>query len=225
MATSERSDVRKRVKVGKESLGRSGRPESLGESETRKDARLAHDDLIGLVPASASRRVVSSTLALSPHDALPPRPPSSFARPHTTNAVQHIDNQATVADDVNRLGEPSFLFRLKPDDIPSPPLQSPDMPPTVLLLRAPPEDDTPDKYESAFTARGYRARSLAVLETVHTNTSQLVSILRAGGAGYAGVVVTSARACEAWRAAVESVDTAGGSGALPLPFPRGAPTS
>ena len=87
---------------------------------------------------------------------------------------------------------------------------------TVLLLRAPQEDGAPDKYESAFTTHGYRARSLAVLETVHTNAAQLVATLREGKAEYAGVVITSARACEAWRAAVETADAAECAGASSL---------
>ena len=84
------------------------------------------------------------------------------------------------------------------------------MPSTVLLLRAPPEDGSPDKYAAAFTARGLRARSVPVLETVYTNPTQLRALVRAGpGASddeepYTGVIVTSGRACDAWRAAVES---------------------
>ena len=52
-----------------------------------------------------------------------------------------------------------------------------------------------------------------MLETVYTNANDLLSIVRAGGRvskdehdsveRYAGVIVTSGRACEAWQAAVQ----------------------
>ena len=94
------------------------------------------------------------------------------------------------------------------------------MPSTVLLLRAPPEDGSPDKYAAAFAARGLRARSVPVLETVYTDPTQLRALVRAGpGAAhneepYTGVIVTSGRACDAWRTTVESLETEGtGDGA------------
>ncbi|KAI0776656.1 tetrapyrrole biosynthesis uroporphyrinogen III synthase [Trametes elegans] len=81
------------------------------------------------------------------------------------------------------------------------------MPRNVLLLRSPAEDGGPDKYEAAFRARGYSPVSVPVLETVHTNMDALAAVLARGGGGvdarYAGVIVTSARACGAWRAAVQ----------------------
>ncbi len=86
------------------------------------------------------------------------------------------------------------------------------LPGGVLLLRSASEDNGPDKYEEAFRARGYRALSIPVLETVHTNTERLANVVRAGGLiaqqtekGYAGVIVTSGRACEAWRLVVEQL--------------------
>ena len=91
------------------------------------------------------------------------------------------------------------------------------MPADVLLLRSPSEDGGPDKYEEAFRERGYRAVSIPVLETVHTNVEKLADVLRGRGriapqAGdveearrYAGVVVTSGRACETWRHVVEQL--------------------
>ncbi|KAJ8487014.1 hypothetical protein ONZ45_g14470 [Pleurotus djamor] len=69
----------------------------------------------------------------------------------------------------------------------------------VLLLRAA-GNDTPDKYESAFLAENYTPVSIPVLETVLTNTDDLTSIIQAGpGEDIKGVIITSARACEAWR--------------------------
>ena len=92
------------------------------------------------------------------------------------------------------------------------------MPGNVLLLRSPSEDGGgPDKYEEAFRERGYHAVSIPVLETVHTNVEKLADVLRGRGriapqAGdveetrrYAGVVVTSGRACETWRHVVEQL--------------------
>ncbi|RPD53618.1 tetrapyrrole biosynthesis, uroporphyrinogen III synthase [Lentinus tigrinus ALCF2SS1-6] len=90
------------------------------------------------------------------------------------------------------------------------------MPGDVLLLRSPSEDGGPDKYEEAFHARGYRAVSIPVLETVHTNVEKLATIVRRAGRieqqardvqdrRYTGVIVTSGRACEAWRHVVEQL--------------------
>ncbi|KAI1795419.1 tetrapyrrole biosynthesis uroporphyrinogen III synthase [Ganoderma leucocontextum] len=75
--------------------------------------------------------------------------------------------------------------------------------PHVLLLRSPAEDGYcgTDKYEDAFRARGYPAANVPVLETVYTNIDRLRDVLRKGSAEYAGVVVTSGRACGAWRLA------------------------
>ncbi|TBU24877.1 tetrapyrrole biosynthesis, uroporphyrinogen III synthase [Dichomitus squalens] len=80
------------------------------------------------------------------------------------------------------------------------------MPTNVLLLRAPSEDaGGVDKYEEAFRTRGYRATSVPVLETVHMNIEQLKETVRRGGEGYAGVIVTSGRAVEAWRLVVQQL--------------------
>ncbi|KAI0705998.1 tetrapyrrole biosynthesis uroporphyrinogen III synthase [Cerioporus squamosus] len=90
------------------------------------------------------------------------------------------------------------------------------MPGDVLLLRSPSEDGVPDKYEEAIRKRGYRAVSIPVLETVHTNVEELANLVRRGGRieqqtgnledrRYAGVIVTSGRACEAWRLVVEQL--------------------
>ena len=80
------------------------------------------------------------------------------------------------------------------------------MPTNVLLLRAPSEDaNGADKYEEAFRTRGYRAVNVPVLETVHTNVDTLKQIVRGGGSGYAGVIITSGRAVEAWRLVVQQL--------------------
>ncbi|PIL26198.1 hypothetical protein GSI_11953 [Ganoderma sinense ZZ0214-1] len=88
--------------------------------------------------------------------------------------------------------------------------------PHVLLLRTPAEDGYcgTDKYEDAFRARGYRAANVSVLETVYTNLDRLQEVVYRGGADYAGVVVTSGRACGAWRLAVRQLaEGAGYTGA------------
>lgn len=74
----------------------------------------------------------------------------------------------------------------------------------VLLLRSPSTDHGPDKYEEALRAVGYHAVSVPVLETLLVNTPELERVVEQGPQTYAlgGVVVTSGRACEAWRAAV-----------------------
>ncbi|EKM52818.1 uncharacterized protein PHACADRAFT_149738 [Phanerochaete carnosa HHB-10118-sp] len=73
----------------------------------------------------------------------------------------------------------------------------------VLLLRAP-ATDGPDKYEAAFRAERYYPVCVPVLETVLVNGSELDETIRAGPekTGLSGVIVTSARACEAWKEAV-----------------------
>ena len=79
--------------------------------------------------------------------------------------------------------------------------------PHVLLLRSPAEDGYcgSDKYEDAFKARGYTAVNVPVLETVYKNIDKLQGVVCRGGAAYAGVVVTSGRACGAWRLAVRQL--------------------
>ena len=87
------------------------------------------------------------------------------------------------------------------------------MPADVLLLRSPSEDSGgPDKYEEAFRARGYRAVNVPVLETVHTNVDTLKETVHSGGSGYAGVIITSGRAVEAWRLVVQRLVEEEGEG-------------
>ena len=79
----------------------------------------------------------------------------------------------------------------------------------VILLRATSQDSS-DPYEEAFRNAGYQPMSIPVLETTLTNLDNLASVLRESPStgGYTGVVVTSARACEAWKTVVKRlIDT------------------
>ncbi|KAH9837686.1 tetrapyrrole biosynthesis uroporphyrinogen III synthase [Rhodofomes roseus] len=73
----------------------------------------------------------------------------------------------------------------------------------VLLLRAPTRDG-PDRYESALADKGLTPASVPVVETGYTNLDKLKEVIVAGPerGGFGGVVVTSARSCEAWKAVV-----------------------
>lgn len=79
----------------------------------------------------------------------------------------------------------------------------------VLLLRAP--SNSLDPYESIFSASGYNATSVPVLETVFTNMETLTDVIRRG-AQHGAVIVTSGRACEAWNKAVEGLEREQASG-------------
>ncbi|KAK2462821.1 hypothetical protein APHAL10511_005212 [Amanita phalloides] len=60
-------------------------------------------------------------------------------------------------------------------------------------------------YVTAFASAGYAPISVPVLETALTNVSDLTDIIfRGSGSAFAGVIVTSSRACEAWKVAVQS---------------------
>ena len=76
----------------------------------------------------------------------------------------------------------------------------------VLLLRAPATEGQ-DKYVTTFQAQGYRPICVPVLETVLVNAPELRDVISKGPteAGLQGVIVTSARACEAWREAIISL--------------------
>ncbi|KAJ7650377.1 tetrapyrrole biosynthesis, uroporphyrinogen III synthase [Roridomyces roridus] len=75
----------------------------------------------------------------------------------------------------------------------------------VLLLRAPSQDSDP--YHSILTAAGYNPFSVPVLETAFTNLGQLSRIMRRGPQKhYAAVIITSGRACEAWRNTVDVLE-------------------
>ncbi|PBK80575.1 tetrapyrrole biosynthesis, uroporphyrinogen III synthase [Armillaria gallica] len=68
----------------------------------------------------------------------------------------------------------------------------------VLLLRepTPSSDSDQDRYEAAFAAAKYTPFSIPVLETVLTNITELASVTKQSD--FDGVIVTSARSCEAW---------------------------
>lgn len=74
----------------------------------------------------------------------------------------------------------------------------------VLLLRAP-SYDGPDKYEQAFSANAYHPLCVPVLETVLVGLSELRSVIQDGPNIFGGVIVTSARSCEAWREVVSQI--------------------
>ena len=78
----------------------------------------------------------------------------------------------------------------------------------VLLLRAP-TSDGPDKYETAFKKHGYHCASVPVLETVLVNLDKLEELILSGPQAHqiSGVIVTSARSCEAWRHVVQNLKT------------------
>lgn len=76
----------------------------------------------------------------------------------------------------------------------------------VLLLRAP-SPELPDPYEECLRSYGFRAASVPVLETVFTPIEGLKQKILLGphAQGLAGVIITSARACEAWGRAVKDI--------------------
>ena len=74
----------------------------------------------------------------------------------------------------------------------------------VLLLREP-SQDSPDRYQSAFSAAGYNSISIPVLKTLHTNIPHLRDIIQEGpkALGYNGVIITSKRSCDSWKEALQ----------------------
>ncbi len=136
----------------------------------------------------------------------------SFAHARTSRAARALPRSAFLPHDVisttqlaSQISSSTYVASNMLNKVPR----------DVLLLRSPSEDGGFDKYEEAFRARGYRALSIPVLETVHTNIDKLSDIVRRGGLileqregrrrGYAGVIMTSGRACEAWRIVVEQL--------------------
>ena len=89
----------------------------------------------------------------------------------------------------------------------------------VLLLRAPTSPPETDRYETALRSAGFHPVSVPVLETALANIHGLSELLAAGPQDVGGVIVTSARAAEAWANAVESVAHLdnGGEGIIPPP--------
>ena len=78
----------------------------------------------------------------------------------------------------------------------------------VILLRSPSQHDSPDPYEETFRSFGYNAFSVPVLETTLTNLHELALLLRQppSARGHSGVIITSARACAAWKAVATDLD-------------------
>ncbi|TFK47147.1 tetrapyrrole biosynthesis, uroporphyrinogen III synthase [Heliocybe sulcata] len=76
----------------------------------------------------------------------------------------------------------------------------------VILLRSP-STDASDPYETALNSKGFTALTVPALETAHVNLDQLKRLVRAGpGAqNFSGVIITSGRSCEAWKAVVEEL--------------------
>lgn len=70
----------------------------------------------------------------------------------------------------------------------------------VLLLRTPSGNGS-DRYETALKEQHYNPVCIPVVETTYTNLHKLKEIITEGPTkrGYAGVIITSARACEAWK--------------------------
>ncbi|KAJ6494744.1 tetrapyrrole biosynthesis, uroporphyrinogen III synthase [Mycena vitilis] len=74
----------------------------------------------------------------------------------------------------------------------------------VLLLRAP--SQSPDRYESVFSGAGYAPTSIPVLETILVNLEALTDTVRLGPQ-HGAVIITSGRAGEAWRKALDALDS------------------
>jgi uroporphyrinogen-III synthase len=76
----------------------------------------------------------------------------------------------------------------------------------VLLLKSP-SLDIPDPYEDSFRDYGFNPVTVPVLETVFTDLDELKQKILLGprALGLAGVIITSARACEAWSLALKDV--------------------
>ncbi|KAL1693075.1 tetrapyrrole biosynthesis, uroporphyrinogen III synthase [Schizophyllum commune] len=73
---------------------------------------------------------------------------------------------------------------------------------SALLIRAP-DAEKPDRYESAFSEAGFSVASVAALDTGFVNDESLDAAIRGRASEFDGVIVTSSRACEAWKRAVQ----------------------
>jgi uroporphyrinogen-III synthase len=76
----------------------------------------------------------------------------------------------------------------------------------VILLKAPSQDQR-DPYRELFESSGYAVGFVPVLETAWNNLDELKNILLDCGSSqmYGGVIVTSARASEAWKTVVQGL--------------------
>ncbi|KAF5384036.1 hypothetical protein D9757_006965 [Collybiopsis confluens] len=77
----------------------------------------------------------------------------------------------------------------------------------AILLRAPDASSSPDIYESAFNSMGTQCSGVCipVLETVLVNLDRLKEVIL-GEPKVDGVIMTSARSCEAWKTALGKLD-------------------
>ena len=75
---------------------------------------------------------------------------------------------------------------------------------SALLIRAP-DVEKPDRYETAFSEAGFVVASVAALDTGFVNDDSLDAAIRGRASEFDGVIVTSSRACEAWKRAVQRV--------------------
>ena len=73
----------------------------------------------------------------------------------------------------------------------------------VLLLKDARAADGLDPYTAALERRGYGAEMIGVLEHELDNVGALAEIARTRREAYAGVIVTSQRAVEAWARATD----------------------
>jgi uroporphyrinogen-III synthase len=81
------------------------------------------------------------------------------------------------------------------------------MPKSNVLLLKSPSLDIPDPYEDCFRNLGFHPVSVPVLETVYTDLKDLKEKILLGprAQGLTGVIITSARACEAWTRAMKDI--------------------
>lgn len=82
---------------------------------------------------------------------------------------------------------------------------------TVLLIRSPSEQDD-DPYHSALEPAGFQPTSIPILATQLVNVESLASKISSGPSGtdaatsVNGVIMTSGRSVEAWKAAISILD-------------------
>jgi uroporphyrinogen-III synthase len=82
----------------------------------------------------------------------------------------------------------------------------------VILFKSPPRVPTADTYVQQLEAAGYTPYFIEVLESTFSNEQMLEGIVRTGptcGVGFAGVVITSNRAADAWIQALSRITEPG----------------
>ncbi|TRM68448.1 tetrapyrrole biosynthesis, uroporphyrinogen III synthase [Schizophyllum amplum] len=78
------------------------------------------------------------------------------------------------------------------------------VPTAVILLRAP-DADNKDRYEIALEEAGYAAVSVAALDTGFVNEDAFRVVIQTRASDFDGVIVTSSRACDAWKRAAQDI--------------------